>query len=104
MVVNAQDAPKAKEESDPTTTQQLPTTTQQVLELIKAIGDRSMSVKEMMASVGLKDRVNFLKNYLNPGIQADVLKLLYPDKPNHPQQKYLLTVKGMTIFSGIAKT
>ncbi len=107
MVVNVQDTLKTKEKPGPTTTQQvpnnLPVTTQQVLDLIKAIGDRSMSVKEMMVSVGLKDRVNFLKNYLNPAIQEDVLKLLYPDKPNHPRQKYLLTVKGMTIFNEIAK-
>ncbi len=98
---------EAEEESHPTTTQQVPnnfsTTTQQVFELIVAVGSKSMSVKEMMTSVGLKDRVNFLRNYLNPAIQENVLRLLYPDKPNHPRQKYLLTVKGLAILNNINK-
>lgn len=57
----------------------------------------------MMAAVGLKDRVNFLKNYLNPAIQENLLRLLYPDKPNHPKQKYLLTVKGVTLLNEMNK-
>ena len=102
-VVNIPDGLKVEKEPHPTTTQQVPnnftTTTQQVLEQVKAIGDRNMSVKEMMASVGLKDRVNFLRNYLNPAIQENVLRLLYSNKPNHPRQKYLLTVKGIAILN-----
>lgn len=105
MIVNIPKVQKKKEEPHPTTTQQLPnnfsTTTQQVFELVKTVGNKNMSVKEMMAIIGLKDRVNFLKNYLNPAIQENVLKLLYLDKPNHPRQKYLLTVKGMAIFNDI---
>ena len=54
-----------------------------------------------MNSVGLKDRGNFLKNYLNPAIQENVLLLLYPDKPNHPRQKYLLTVKGIEVYNNM---
>lgn len=107
MVVNVPDAMKAEDKTDPTSTQQVPNnlfkSTQQVLELVEAIGNESMSVKEMMTSIGLKDRVNFLKNYLNPAIQENMIRLLYPDKPNHPRQKYLLTVKGMTIFTDIKK-
>ena len=86
-------------------TQQVPNkylvSTPQVLDLIKAVGSQTMSVKEMMNSVGLKDRGNFLKNYLNPAIQENVLRLLYPDKPNHPRQKYLLTVKGIEVYNNM---
>lgn len=107
MVVDLPDALKVAEEQHPTSTQQVPNnfsvTTQQVLDLIKVVGNKNMSVKEMMLSVGLKDRVNFMKNYLNPAIQEDVLRLLYPDKPNHPRQKYLLTVKSLAIFNDINK-
>lgn len=102
MIVNAPEALEVKDAQDPTSTLQLPynfpASTPQVLELIKAVGSQQLSVKEMMSSVGLKDRVNFLKNYLKPALQENVLGLLYPDKPNHPRQKYLLTVKGMAIF------
>lgn len=105
MVVDLPDALKVAEEQHPISTQQVPNnfsvTTQQVLDLIKVVGNKNMSVKEMMLSVGLKDRVNFMKNYLNPAIQENVLRLLYPDKPNHPRQKYLLTVKGLAIFNDI---
>lgn len=107
MLVNLPDALKVADEQHPISTQQVPNnfsvTTQQVLDLIKVVGNKNMSVKEMMLSVGLKDRVNFMKNYLNPAIQEDVLRLLYPDKPNHPRQKYLLTVKGLAIFNDINK-
>lgn len=107
MVVDLPDALKVAEEQHPTSTQQVPNnfsvTTQQVLDLIKVVGNTNMSVKEMMLSVGLKDRVNFMKNYLNPAMQENVLRLLYADKPNHPRQKYLLTVKGLAIFNDVNK-
>ena len=25
--------------------------------------------------------------------------MLYPDKPNHPHQKYLLTINGLVIYN-----
>lgn len=107
MVVDLPDTLKAADEQYPTSTQQAPSnfsvTTQQVLDLIKVVGNTNTSVKEMMLSVGLKDRVNFMKNYLNPAMQENVLRLLYPDKPNHPRQKYLLTVKGLAIFNDVNK-
>lgn len=107
MVVDLPDALKVAEEQHPTSTQQVPNnfsvTTQQVLDLIKVVGNTNMSVKEMMLSVGLKDRVNFMKNYLNPAMQENMLRLLYADKPNHPRQKYLLTVKGLAIFNDVNK-
>ena len=56
----------------------------------------------MMEFLGFKDRSNFRKNYLASAIQEEVLRLLYPDKPNHPRQKYLLTEKGLTIYNEIS--
>lgn len=29
--------------------------------------------------------------------------LLYPDKPRHPRQKYLLTLKGQILFQELTK-
>ena len=37
-------------------------------------------------------------SYLNPAIKAGFVRLLYPDSPRHPRQKYLLTVKGLAAF------
>ena len=97
---------EAKDKPDPTSTLQVPSkypvSIQQVLDLIKVVGYQSVSVKEMMEFLGFKDRSNFRKNYLASAIQEEVLRLLYPDKPNHPRQKYLLTEKGLTIYNEIS--
>ncbi|MCH5244731.1 MAG: hypothetical protein J1F29_07535 [Lentimicrobiaceae bacterium] len=58
-----------------------------------------MSVKEMIDAVGLKNRENFVEYSLNPAIKAGFVKMLYPDTPNHPRQKYLLTVKGSVLYN-----
>ncbi len=72
-----------------------PTSTRQVdnpniLRLIKVIGNQQLSVKEMLTAFNLTDRENFLNVYLRPAIQAGYVVPLYPDKPRHPRQKYLL--------------
>lgn len=69
-----------------------------IRELIKIIGDKEMSVKEMLAAIGLKERKNFLSLYLNPAISEGYVCLLYPSSPRHPRQKYLLTVKGLAVY------
>lgn len=55
-----------------------PTTSQQVIDLIKLVGNSSVSVKEMMMSLELKDRANFLSSYLRPSVEEGFLRLLYP--------------------------
>lgn len=65
-----------------------------VAELLKAIGGAQMNVREMMESLGLKGRDNFLKKYLNPALAAGCMRMLYPDNPRHPRQKYQLTARG----------
>ena len=49
--------------------------------------------------MGLKDRENFLTLYLNPAITDGFIRLLYPQSPRHPRQKYLLTVKGLALYN-----
>ena len=66
--------------------------------LISAIGNDSCSVKTIMEQLQLSDRKNFLSNYLNPAINDGFVRLLYPDSPRHPRQKYLLTVKGLAAY------
>ncbi len=72
-----------------------------IKKLITIIGDRQMSIKEIMADAELKDRVSFLNLYLNPAIKEKYAKMLYPDRPNHPRQKYLLTTKGLTLYKAL---
>ena len=69
--------------------------------LIHVVGKQELSVKEIMEGLGLKDRKNVLNLYLNPAISEGFVRLLYPDKPRHPRQKYLLTVKGLAFYHEI---
>ncbi len=52
-----------------------------------------------MTAVGLKNRENFMEYSLNPAIKGGLVSMLYPDKPRHPRQKYLLTVKGLAVYN-----
>ena len=60
-----------------------------------------MSIKEIMNALELKGRDNFLNLYLNPSIAEGFVRMLYPDKPHHPRQKYLLTAKGTLLYNEI---
>ena len=84
--------------STPQVKDKLHTSNTCIKELIKIIGDKEMSVKEMLVAIGLKERKNFLSLYLNPAISEGYVCLLYPSSPRHPRQKYLLTVKGLAVY------
>ena len=73
------------------------------MKLVKIIGEANLSVKEIMESIGLKDRKNLLDLYLNPAIAEGYVCLLYPDKPRHPRQKYLLTEKGLALYNALER-
>ena len=72
-----------------------------VKKLIKTMGNRKMSIKEMLEAIGLKNRESFMDVYLNPAILEGFVRLLFPDKPRHPRQKYLLTAKGIALYKEI---
>ena len=69
--------------------------------LLSAIGHEQFTLKQLMEKVGLKHRPTFLGNYINPAMKDGLVKVLYPEKPNHPRQKYLLTVKGVAIYNDL---
>ena len=72
-----------------------------IIRLVKALGEEQLSVKVMMERIGLKDRENFLDYSLNPSMNEGYIRMLYPDSPRHPRQKYLLTVKGLALYNSI---
>ncbi len=74
-----------------------------IIELIKVIGNDEYSVSQLMERTGLKHRPNFIEYHLNPAIADGYVRLLYPDKPHHPRQKYLLTVKGLALYNELQK-
>ena len=72
-----------------------------IKKLILAVGEKELSVKEIMDGLGLKDRKNVLNLYLNPAITDGFVSQLYPQTPRHPRQKYLLTSKGQNLYNAI---
>ena len=53
-----------------------------------------MSRKEIQDALGLKHEGNFRDNHLDPALSEGYIRMKYPDIPNHPKQKYLITEKG----------
>lgn len=72
--------------------------------LVVVIGNQELSVKDMMDALELKGRDNFHNLYLKPAISEGYVRLLYPNSPRHPRQKYLLTVKGLTLYEHCNKS
>lgn len=103
MIVNT--TLEITEEQNPTSTRQvpdkLPTSSNEVHSLIKILAEQQLSIKEILAAMNLKDRENFMVNYLNPAMKEGVVVMLYPNSPKHPRQKYLLTDKGLVIYNSI---
>lgn len=48
---------------------------------------------EIMRLVRFKNRVYFMTHVIKPLIEKELIERIYPDKPNHPNQKYV-TSKG----------
>lgn len=47
------------------------------------------SRQEMMSFAGLKDKTNFVRNYINPMLQSGLIVMTMPDKPTSRNQKYV---------------
>ena len=74
-----------------------------IIDMVKIIGHNEFSISQLMEKIGLKHRPNFMEYHLNPAISEGYVRLLYPDKPRHPKQKYLLTVRGMALYNELTK-
>ena len=55
----------------------------------------------MMDALGLKNRESFINVYLSPAMTEGFVRMLYPDSPRSPKQRYLLTVKGCALYNTI---
>jgi ATP-dependent DNA helicase RecG len=71
----------------------IPHVTPQVEKLISIMGGE-MTRQELQVCLKLSDRMNFLKNYLQPAIEFKVIEMTIPDKPKSSKQRYRLTNEG----------
>ena len=70
---------------------------EQVLRLVNVIREDAYSLSDLLKKLNLKGRRNFLVNYLTPAIEGGYVLRAYPDKPNHPNQRYYLSEKGLKL-------
>ena len=62
-----------------------------------------MSRDELMASLGLKDRMHFTRDYLGPATREGWIEMTLPEKPRSRSQRYRLTERGREVMRGQAK-
>ena len=94
----AADGARQRERQKARSTEAMPTVTPQVEKVLSAIGTQTLSTKEIMCVIGLKDKSNFLELYLYPAIRQNLVEPIYPENPKHPRQKYRLTDKGKELL------
>lgn len=63
---------------------------------MKATGE--MARQELMDALGLKDRKHFGDAYLQPALEAGLLEMTIPDKPQSSKQRYRLTEQGRAVL------
>ena len=56
-----------------------------------------------MRLVGLRDRMHFSRDYLQPALDAGLIEMTIPEKPNSRLQKYRLTEMGRAVSSPDAR-
>ena len=112
MLIKAPEAwdagnPRQVPDKYPTSTRQVPDKllpdNANIVKVVRTMGLVEWRIKDLMAEMGLKDRENFMANYLTPAMSEAYLRPLYPDAVRHPRQRYLLTVKGMSLYKALQR-
>lgn len=58
--------------------------------------------EELFAGVGLSNHSTNRKRYLDPLIETGWIRMEYPDKPTHPNQRYSITASGKSLMELIS--
>ena len=70
---------------------------EQVQRLVNVIREGAYTLSDLLIKMHLKGRRNFFMKYLSPAIEGGYVLRAYPDKPNHPNQRYYLSEKGLKL-------
>jgi Fic family protein len=68
--------------------------TAQVKKLLAALGQETLSTRELLERLGLKHRPAFTATYLRPALELGLIEMSIPDKPNSNKQKYRAVKKN----------
>lgn len=97
----AEQIPHKRPISTPQAQIKFTTDNENIARLISVMGNEQWKVVDLLKAIGLKDRHNFLDLYLIPAIQEGFVRMLYPNSPHHPRQRYLLTLKGQGLYNSL---
>lgn len=79
---------------------QLPTQSEEPIQrLLLALSDEEKSSGTLRSVLGIKHRPTFRNNYLHPALDAELIEMTIPEKPNSSKQKYRLTIKGKNLLA-----
>lgn len=65
----------------------------EVRRLLAVLND-VLSREDLQGALGLRDRKSFRERYLRPALDAGLIEMTLPDKPNSRLQRYRLTALG----------
>ena len=82
------DALTALDKTDPVGDPDTDPVSEQVKALLNCLGNDELSISQLMERLGLSHRPTFRKNYLRPALDAGLIEMTVPDKPNSRNQKY----------------
>ena len=69
-----------------------------IIRLVRTIGEDWLTSYDLREIMSFKSKTSFRQNYLNPAIELGFVALENPDKPNAPNQRYGLTLKGKALY------
>ncbi len=61
-----------------------------------------ISIASLMKNFGFKNRTKFRNKFVIPMIQEGFITMTLPDKPNSPDQKYIITETGKELLNKIS--
>ena len=70
---------------------------EQVQRLVNVIREESYTLSEILRRLHLKGRRYVYMSFIKPAIEGGYVLRSYPETPNHPNQRYYLSEKGLKL-------
>lgn len=80
--------------STPQVAPQVTPQVEHLLNILLGANQESLSRKELQDASGLRDRKSFNERWITPALEAGLIEMTIPDKPNSRLQRYRITDKG----------
>lgn len=65
--------------------------------IVRVMPEKEIKRSDLQEALGMRHRESFVNNYLDPAIEKGFIRMKFPNNPNHPYQRYMLTEKGFEL-------